>query len=634
MISISCLVLLTPGVSAQAGRANDPLAPTGKWSIEEIGKAPTPPMGWNSWNAFRTDIDEAKVLGSAEAIKREGLAGLGYRYVNIDDGWWLKRRQADGRMLIRTNLFPGAKVRGNEDSSFRPLTDKIHGMGLKAGIYTDIGRNSCSQAWDLSSPNLPEGSTEEREVGTFGHVENDVTLFFKDWGFDYIKVDACGLADFGSANDKVAKHRYRPFEPYIVRSRASLSNIDAVKALYGGMRAALIRANPDKDFVFSICTWGEANSRSWGKDLGNMWRTSGDITASWSRMLHVFDSAVTRELYAGPGRWNDPDMLFIGHGEFDENHLVQARSHFALWSIIAAPLMIGYDLRNAPQSLIDIWGAKEIIAVNQDSAGNQGVLAYSGDDVQIIVKTLEARGEKAVALFNRSSEPVTVQLTAEHLKMRSDSPIAIRDLWAEKDLPNFVVEQSFKIAPHETVMLKARGKPVLPNGQYLSEMTAKINVAVDGIAELQNDPSVYRMTDPSGTRTSGARPEYAGWGAPRADSTPYDGMLSIGAKEYRSGLGALANSRLEVRVNRAFNRFTADVGIDDSSLGKSVSVTFEVYGDGRLLARSGGKSFRDRAETISARISNVSVVELVARQSGPDQAPVVVTWGNAAFETE
>ena len=633
------LVLAILSAHAQTSPPRDPLAPTGQWSIEEIGNAATPPMGWSSWNAFRTDISEAKILAAAEAIKREGLADLGYRYINIDDGWWLQRRRSDARMLIRTNLFPSAQVpsneaRGKADPSFLPFTTRIHQLGLKAGIYTDIGRNACSQAYDLSSPNLPVGRTEEREVGAFGHVETDVALYFKEWGFDYIKVDACGLADYGPAREIVAKYEYRPFEPYIVRSKPSLSNIDGVTQLYGAMKSALVRANPDGDFVFSICAWGEANSRSWGKNVGNLWRTSGDITPEWSRMLHVFDSAVTRELYAGPGRWNDPDMLFVGHGDFDEKHLPQARSHFALWSIIAAPLIIGYDLREAPQSLLDIWGAKEIVAVNQDRAGNQGVLAYSSDDVQIIVKTLSARGEKAVALFNRSSSPAVVHLTAEHLKMRADTPIALRDLWAAKDLPTFVGERSFEIAPHETLMLKARGPSVLREGRYLSEMPARINVAADGITALQNDPTIHRMMDPwTGTRSSGTRPEYAGWGGPRADATPYDEALSIRATEYRSGIGALANSRLEIKAERAFIRFSADVGIDDSSLGKAVPVTFEVYGDGRLLAKSKPRSFGDAAESISAEVRNVTVVELVARQAAPDQGPVVVTWGNAAFET-
>ncbi|EEF27058.1 alpha-galactosidase/alpha-n-acetylgalactosaminidase, putative [Ricinus communis] len=174
-------------------------------------------MGWNSWNAFRTDVDEEKVVGAARVLVDSGLAGLGYVYVNLDDGWWLKRRAGDGRLQIRTGIFPSAATGGPDGTSFRPFTDKLHAMGLKAGIYTDIGRNACSQAYDLHSPNLPQGTTAEREVGLDGHVAQDIGLYFKDWGFDYIKVDACGLADFAPGSDLVQRQRYRGLTPLIER---------------------------------------------------------------------------------------------------------------------------------------------------------------------------------------------------------------------------------------------------------------------------------------------------------------------------------------------------------------------------------------------------------------------------------
>ncbi|HWW72637.1 MAG TPA: Sip1-related alpha-galactosidase, partial [Duganella sp.] len=147
-------MLVMPGVAVSG---DDPLAPAGRWEGRERGAASTPPMGWNSWNAFRTEVDEDKVMGAARVLVDSGLAKLGYRYVNIDDGWWLKRRQSDGRVQIRTSIFPSAATGGKDGTSFRPFTDKLHAMGLKAGIYTDIGRNACSQAYDLHSPNLPQG---------------------------------------------------------------------------------------------------------------------------------------------------------------------------------------------------------------------------------------------------------------------------------------------------------------------------------------------------------------------------------------------------------------------------------------------------------------------------------------------
>jgi alpha-galactosidase len=628
---LACVIL---PISAMAQAQPDPLAATGKWSIDTVGNAPTPPMGWNSWNAFGTDVNEDKVVGAAKSIVEDGLAAVGYTYINIDDGWWLKRRQSDGRLLIRTNLFPSAKTGGKNLSNFRPFTDKIHKMGLKTGIYTDIGHNACSQAYNLSNPNLPEGTALEREVGTYGHVVQDMALFFQDWGFDYVKVDACGISGYGEDRPVVKQAGYRPFAPLIIDNNVNQSDIAAVKTLYGTLRDTLVRLNPDKDFILSICNWGTANVRSWGKNYGNLWRTSGDIQANWPRMLHVFDTVVTRELYAGPGRWNDPDMLFVGHGDFDLKHLTEAKTHFALWAIAASPLIIGYDLRGAPKELLDIWRAPEIVAVNQDKAGNQGVLAYSGDDVQIIVKTLGTRGEKAVALFNRSAAPVSVQLTAEHLKMTKGSAIALRDLWARAEIGSFTDEKAFTLQPHETLMLKANGKPVLETGLYLSEMPGRINVAADGIIALEADPMIHRMIDPwgSGTRSSGQRPEYAGWGGPRADSTPYDETLRLRNQSYRSGIGALANSRLEVQANGNFKRFTATVGIDDSSRGKTATVTFEVYADGKRVAASDAAAFNKAPMALSADVSGARIVELVARQQGSDTGPVIVAWADAALQ--
>ena len=612
----------------------DPLAAHGQWSVPDFGDARTPPMGWNSWNAFYTDIDEAKILGAAQAIVATGLRDLGYRYINIDDGWWLRRRQSDGRMTIRTNLFPSAAVGGPDETSFRPFTDRIHAMGLRAGIYTDVGYNACSQVNPVDNPNLPVGSQAEREVGTMGHVAEDMQLYFGAWGFDYIKVDACGIDSYNRAqNPFVANGTYRELANLIVSEHLPMNQVAKVQRLYGNVRDAIMRVRPQQDFVFSICNWGSANVRAWGRDYGNLWRTSQDIAATWTRMLHTFDSTVTRELYSGPGHWNDPDMLFIGHGDFDADHLLEARSHFALWAIVDAPLIIGFDLRAAPPSLLDIWGAKEIVAINQDPAGNQGVLAFSTDDLQIIVKQLSRRGEKAVAIFNRGLTPVTATLTAGHLKMDPTQPIAMRDLWARSDIGSFTGERDFEVRPRETIMLKVTGKPLLPNGSFVSEIPARVHVAIDGIRTLKADPRIHRMVETWYQKTEGRGSQrvYAGWGGARADATPYDMELSLGRHAYASGIGVLANSRLEVRADAEFRRFTADVGIDDSSEGVVAKARFEIYGDGRLLAASPYLGYGAGAHRLTADIKGVRVIELVTRQRGTDIAPVEATWGDAAL---
>ena len=627
------LCALSGGPTIAVGGSPGPLEPTGRWMGASFGDAALPPMGWNSWNAFHTQIDEAKLIGSAQAIVDSGLRELGYRYINIDDGWWQKRRQPDGRMVIRTSIFPSAQGSDPEQTSFRPLVDRLHGLGLKAGIYSDIGRNACSQGYPEPDSLLPTGTVAEREVGLYDHVAQDLALYFQEWGFDYIKVDGCGLNAFSPDKPSVQAGRFRPFPAYVVSDSVNQTRVSDIRALYGEVRDALIRVRPAGDFVFSICNWGTANVRAWGRDTGNLWRTSDDIEPRWTRMLANFDSVVTRELYSGPGHWNDPDMLYVGQGGFDVNHLVEARSHFALWAVVDAPLIIGYDLRQAPKELLDILGAPEIVAVNQDPAGNQGVLAYTSDDLQIIVKQLAERDEKAVVIFNRGTEPVDVKLTAAHLKFQSGTPIAVRDLWLRKDLPAFTDEAAIPVAPRASVILRVTGRPLLADGIYLSEMPARIYVAADGIRALQADPQIHRpvgMGDDS-TRGSGPRPALAGWGGPRADSTPYNNQLRLRGKRYDSGIGALANSRLQVKADRQFAHFSAQVGIDDSSLERGTTLRFEVYGDGRLLARSPALGANDAPFLLDAKLPGVSTLELVAREIGRGSAATIVTWGEAAL---
>ncbi len=613
---------------AHAGTTADPLAPAGQWQGNASGSALTPPMGWNSWNAFRTEVDEDKVMGAARVLVDSGLARLGYNYVILDDGWWLKRRASDGRMQIRTNIFPSAATGGPDGTSFRPFTDKLHAMGLKTGLYTDIGRNACSQAYDLHSPNLPQGTTAEREVGLEGHVAQDLNLYFKQWGFDYIKIDACGLADFVPGSDLVKQQDYRAQAPLIERGSINRTDNGAVRARYEAAAAALKAARPGNDYVLSICAWGMANVRTWGKDVGNLWRTSSDITPSWTSMLHNFDSAAKRALYAGPGHWNDPDILHIGHEDFDASHPVEVRSHFSLWAMINAPLLVSYDLRNGPAALLGVLGNADIVGLNQDKGGHQAVVAYDSDDAQILVKTLGDGQRKAVALFNRGASPAPVTLLARHLKLADGAPVTLRNLWT-KESATFTGEKAFTLAPHETLVFEATGKRQLENGVYLSEIPGAINVAIDGTRQPQADPGIHRMIDPwSGTRSGGSRPQYAGWGGAQADVTPYGQSLQVAGQVFDSGIGILSNSRLQVR-NDGHAVLTASVGVDDSTENTRQPVRFYVYGDGKLLAESAPAAFGGKAQRLRADIRGRKVIELVVRDVKADDAvPVVATWGD------
>jgi len=609
-------------------RAGDPLAPTGRWTAYTAGRAQTPPMGWSSWNAFATDIDEDKILGSARALVDSGLAGKGYRYVNIDDGWWLQRRASDGQLVIRSDRFPST-VHAGDLPTFRPFTDRLHAMGLKAGIYSDLGRNTCSQAYSPDETDLPKGSVQEREVGLYGNIDQDIALFFAQWGFDFIKVDGCGLRAFSAGSEKVRSGAYREFKPILDMDSVARSDIPAVQSLFRQIDSALIRNNPDGDFLLSLCIWGAGNVRAWGKDFGNISRTSDDINPTWGRLLTNFDSAAKRALYAHPGSWNDPDMLFIGKGDFDAQHVTEARSHLSMWAMINAPLMIGMDLRQPPQALLDVFGNTEVIAVNQDPAGHQAVVAYDSDEVQIFVKTLQD-GDKAVAIFNRSAAPLSVDLTAAHMKYRDGADIALVDLWSGKK-QSFRDKVKLPLEGHETLIFRARGTRVLADGLYLSEQPGNVNPAADGVTQPAPDPTIHRSAFGwQGTRGGGERPIYAGWGGAQPDSAPYGEALRINGKKFETGIGVLANSRLEVR-NQGYRRFTATVGVNDSARDNRHAATFIVYGDGKSLVTSRPMKWGADGQQLSVDVSNVKIIELVVRAATDDHSALPVTWGEAAL---
>jgi hypothetical protein len=522
------MVLAAPSLAAATV---DPLAPTGHWSGYTAGRAATPPMGWSSWNAFATDIDEDKILASAQRIVDSGLAAKGYRYINIDDGWALKRRQPDGHMIIRADKFPSART-GGDTPSFKPFTDRLHAMGLKAGIYSDLGRNTCSEAYSPTDTDLPKGNVLEREVGLYGHIDQDIALYFAAWGFDFLKVDGCGLRDYGPNSTRVRSGKFRALGPILDSGAVTRTDIPAIQAMFRRINLALARDNPDEDYLLSLCVWGAADVRAWGKDFGGISRTSDDIAPAWGRLLVNYDSSVTRSLYAHPGSWNDPDMLYIGAGDFDADHLTEALSHFALWAMLNAPLMIGADLRKTPQALLDVFGNADIIALDQDPAGNQAVLAYDSSDLQILVKTL-ASGDKAVAIFNRGSGAYDVDLHAAHLKFNDAEPVELTDLWSKQEI-RFTGKTRLHVRPRETLIFRAHGSRALQGGYYLSEQPGRVNPAVDGVLHPTADPTIFRTAAGwAGTNGAGDRPTYAGWGGARADSAPYGQVLQVAGRPLR-----------------------------------------------------------------------------------------------------
>jgi hypothetical protein len=595
------LAALAPAVHAVTATAADALAPTGRFSVPKAATAATPPMGWNPWNAFQTLVTEDKILAVARAIQDTGLAEAGYRYINMDDGWWLKRR-ADGRIEVRTSIFPSA-AQPDGSTSLRPFVDRLHGMGLKAGLYTDIGRNSCTQAWAEHNTNLPVGTQLEREIGAYGYQAQDMRLIFGEWGFDYIKVDACGLADFQPEKPIVKNGTYRALGPIMPRGQPDRPESDEVKSLYAGIRREIDTVRPKGDYVLSICNWGEANVNEWGKSIGHLWRTSADNSAHWKSMLHNFDSAASRPLYAGPGHWNDPDMLEVGIGEFDASHLVEARAHMSLWAILSAPLLLGVDVSRASPEILAIVGNRDVLAVNQDPAGNQGVIVARDGDTQVLAKSLRAPGVKAVALVNRGTETRTVTVPLARLNLDGRAPSRARDLWTGQDVAVDGAAISASLAPHETRLLLVTGQPELKDGLYLGEMPARINVAADGRAPI-------------------AQRKYAAWVPAQVNVAPSGQPLAVGGRQRDNGLGVLANSRLEVRLDGEFKRFRATAGANGDS---GRPLTYLVYGDRKLLY----KKRSSKAEAIDVPVKGVGILELVVKDEEPAAEPVAVAWAEA-----
>lgn len=607
---------------------NDTLKPSCKWSANISKAALKPPMGWNSWNAFRVDVDQEKVESSARLIKDKGLLDKGYQYINIDDGWWLKRL-ANGKIEIRSERFPITKI-NNDTTSFKPWTDKLHDLGFKAGIYSEIGRNTCGQYWDSESPVQPEGENDELNVGLYGRFDDDIKMYFNEWGFDYIKVDACGVADYTHErlNNKFdylgneLVNKYTPFDPpLIVRDSLDKTNHTEIENIFNKIHKSLIKWNPDNDFLFSICTWGTGNVKEWGKNYGTSWRTSDDIHPTLSSMINNLDSVKARALYAQPGAWNDPDMLQIGNGEFgpsNKNFIPNSQFHMGMWAMLNSPLLIGTDLRQAPQEIIEILGNSKVISINQDQAGNQANLVWKDNKGrELYIKQLSKYGEKALALINRGKDTATVKISWKDLKMKPNLNVTFENLWTGEI---FTKNSDFNIdiTPNRIHLWKINGTPIIDNGYFLSSLPGRINIAEDGVGNNIKNP-------PSGS-FQGNR---SGWGGARIDHSPWDRKIEFvdGIRNY--GIGILANSRIEFKNESEFSQLKTTVGIDINSVGNDNRVIFRIYGDGKLLTQSDPITKFDSPQELIVDIRNKNIIELIVVEKNMDAEEIAtVAWGN------
>ncbi len=365
----------------------------------------TPPMGWNSWNKFGCNVSEDLIKQTADALVSSGMKDAGYEYLVIDDCWQVSR-DANGNIVPDPKHFP---------SGMKALADYVHSKGLKFGVYSDAGTLTC-----------------QKRPGSRGYEFQDARQYAA-WGVDYLKFDWC-----------------------------STTTQDAPSS-YQLMRDALDATG--RPIVFSICEWGTSKPWLWAGKVGNLWRTTGDIQDRWEGkekwggvvccnygVLAILDEQNGLESYAGPGHWNDPDMLEVGNGGMTDT---EYRSHFSLWAMLAAPLMAGNDIRSMTPATREILTNKEVIAVDQDPLGRQGRRVRKDGDLEIWARPL-ADGSRAVILLNRSGAEKEITANWTDIGYPAHLRATVRDLWQHKDLGQFTGKFSTNVPSHGVAMITVK----------------------------------------------------------------------------------------------------------------------------------------------------------------------------------
>ena len=375
----------------------------------------TPTMGWSSWNTFALNINEQLIRQQADAMHNTGLQEAGFKYVNIDDGYWDGRGQ-DGHLRLNTKLFP---------SGMRALVDYIHSLGLKAGIYSDAGDNTCGSgnrhAWGIG-------------VGFAGHEDQDCQLYFRDWDFDFIKVDYCGGNHMGLDE----RQQY-----------TKISNA--------------IKNCGKKDVVFNICRW--AYPGTWVSDVADSWRTTGDIYDAWRSVKGILAENLYLSAYCHDGHYNDMDMLEVGRSMSK----IEDETHFGMWCIMASPLLIGCDMANIKPESLKLLCNRDLIALNQDPLHLQAYVAEKQGECYVLVKDIKKlRGkERAIAVYNPSDEEQTVTLNPATVEL--GGAVQYYDCFLQAP---YVYDQNpitLKVPAHGTKIFRAKGKKRLERTTYEAE---------------------------------------------------------------------------------------------------------------------------------------------------------------------
>jgi len=372
----------------------------------------TPPMGWNSWNCFAHEVSADRVKRAANAMVNSGLINHGWTYINIDD-FWENHRDSKDQTLRGTlrdengNIVPNVRF-----GDMKALADYVHGLGLKIGLYSSPGPWTCGGC-----------------AGSYGYEKQDAESYAQ-WGFDYLKYDWCS---YGNVINGLPEN-----DPYKVSSLSYHGGSELETAKKPFIIMGDLLKQQKRDIVFSVCQYGMSEVWKWGGSVGgNCWRTTNDITDTWASMKNIALDQDKSAPYAKPGNWNDPDMLVIGHVGWGNTHPSKLKPdeqylHISLWSLFAAPLLIGCDMEKLDDFTLNLLTNDEVIEVNQDPLGKQATCLHSLGDLRIYVKELED-GSRAVGFCNFGLEKVKMNYT-EFAKLGLNGKFVVRDLWRQNDL--------------------------------------------------------------------------------------------------------------------------------------------------------------------------------------------------------
>jgi hypothetical protein len=381
-------------------------------------------MGWASWNSFAAKIDYNVIKKQVDAFVAAGLPAAGYKYINIDEGWWQGTRDSAGNITVDTSEWPGG---------MSAIADYIHSKGLKAGIYTDAGKDGCGYYFPTGRPAAPGSGSE-------GHYDQDM-LQFSNWGFDFVKVDWCG----GDAEGLDAKSTYLAISNSVAKASATTG----------------------RPLTLSICNWGKQNPWNWAPGQAPMWRTSTDIiyygnSPSMTNLLSNFDQTL-HPTAQHTGSYNDPDMLMVGMNGFTA---AQNRTHMNLWAISGAPLLAGNDLTTMTSETASILKNPEVIGVDQDSRGLQGVkVAEDTTGLQVYGKVLSGTGNRAVVLLNRTSAAKNITVRWSDLGL-TNANATVRDLWARSDVGSYGTSYTTSVPAGGSVLLTVTGGTEAASSTY------------------------------------------------------------------------------------------------------------------------------------------------------------------------